>query len=137
MKNRLLVLVMMCALAGTLFATGDAEGTAKPVTLSVVMHNNTLTGPFEEIYAIWEEQTGNTVEISKLASGEDYGAMMQTRFATNDFPDAFEMDPGTKQYIKLRAEETLYDWTNDPIMVRITESSRDFQTLNEKIYGVA
>ena len=50
---------------------------------------------------------------------------------------AFEMDPGTKQYIKLRAEETLYDWTNDPIMVRITESSRDFQTLNEKIYGVA
>lgn len=127
---------MMCALAGTLFATGDGEGSAKPVTLSVVMHNNTLTGPFEEMYAIWEELTGNTVEISKLAAGEDYGAMMQTRFATNDYPDAFEMDPGTKQYIKLRAGETLYDWTNDPIIDRVTESTEEFQTLNGKIYGI-
>jgi raffinose/stachyose/melibiose transport system substrate-binding protein len=137
MKKRLLFLFMVCALAGTLFASGADDGTAKPVTLNVVMHNNTLTGPYEEIFAIWEEKTGNTVEISKLAAGEDYGAMMQTRFATNDYPDVFEMDPGTKQYIKLRAEETLYDWTDDPIMDRITESSRDFQTLKGKIYGVA
>jgi len=136
MKNRLLILVMMSALVGTLFAAGGQEGEGQPVTLSVVLHNTTLRGPFEDIFALYKAKTGNTVEILTLAAGEDYGVMMQTRFATNDYPDVFEMDPGTKQYIKLRAEETLYDWTNDPIIDRITESTREFQTLNGKIFGI-
>ena len=63
--------------------------------------------------------------------------MVSARFATNDYPEVMEMDPGTKQYIKYRAEETLYEWTGDPILERLTDSSREFQTLNGKVYGVA
>ncbi|OHE62425.1 MAG: hypothetical protein A2Y36_06090, partial [Treponema sp. GWA1_62_8] len=71
-----------------------------------------------------------------LPAGEEYGRLMQTRFATNDYPDLFEMDPGTKQYIKFRADETLYDWTSDPVIKRIAASTVDFQTLDGKIYGI-
>lgn len=134
MKTRLMILIMVSALVGTLFAGGTQE--AQPVRLRFILKNTTVVDSYQDIIDLYEAESGNSVEIQSMPSGEDYGQLMLTRFATNDYPDVFEMDPGTKQYIKFRAEDTLYDWTGDPILDRVTESTREFQTMNGKIYGI-
>ena len=135
MKSRVFAVVLMVALAATLAATPVQEE-AGPVTVTFVLKNTTLTTPYEDIFSLYEASSENTVEIQALPAGEDYGQLMLTRFATNDYPDVFEMDPGTKQYIKFRAEDTLYDWTNDSILDRITDSTLEFQTMKGKVYGI-
>jgi raffinose/stachyose/melibiose transport system substrate-binding protein len=70
--------------------------------------------------------------------GGDFDNMIKTRFSTGDFPDLFLMQPGTKQNIKLRAEETLREWSGDAdIWSRVIPSMKEFQTTSTgKIYGV-
>jgi raffinose/stachyose/melibiose transport system substrate-binding protein len=109
---------------------------AENVTLTCVIPNTTNTAAYEQIFAAYKAKTGVEVELQALPPGEDYGRLLLTRFNTGDYPDLFEMDPGTKQYTKFRGDETLYDWAKDPIMSRLTASSREFQTLNGHIYGV-
>jgi raffinose/stachyose/melibiose transport system substrate-binding protein len=47
------------------------------------------------------------------------------------------MQPGTKQYVKLQAEETLYEWSgNKEVLNRLEDFHRENQTLNGKIYGI-
>ena len=133
----LATLVLLLALATSLWAEGAREAAVPaPVTITFVLKNTTQTAPYEQIFAQYKAKTGNSVEIQALPAGEEYGQLMMTRFATNDYPDAFEMDPGTKQYIKFRAADTLFEWTGDPIMDRVTDSTRDSQALDGRIYGV-
>jgi raffinose/stachyose/melibiose transport system substrate-binding protein len=135
MKRAHLVLaVLLLGLVATgLFASGKVEGGK---TLIFVFKNTTTIAPYEQIFAAFAEKTGNKVEVQALPAGEEFGQIMMTRFATKDYPDAFEMDPGTKQYIKFKAEETLYDWTNSAVIRRVLDATREFQTLNGKVYGV-
>jgi len=130
--SRTLIAVLAMAILLPLSMGAQTRG----VTLTMVVQNTTNTAAYEAIFAAFKAKTGNSVEIQALPAGEEYGRLMQTRFATKDYPDLFEMDPGTKQYIKFRADETLYDWTNDPIIGRIAASTVDFQTLDAKIYGI-
>ncbi|HWR11726.1 MAG TPA: ABC transporter substrate-binding protein [Rectinemataceae bacterium] len=127
----MIAVIMMAALLPL-----SVSAQAKGVTLTMVVPNTANTAAYETIFAAFKAKTGNSVEIQALPAGEEYGRLMQTRFATKDYPDLFEMDPGTKQYIKFRADETLYDWTDDPIIGRIAASTVDFQTLDSKIYGI-
>ncbi|MDF2960438.1 MAG: hypothetical protein K0S39_2173 [Paenibacillus sp.] len=117
-------------------AKTEAPKKADPVTLTFVAPNTTTTQPYVDIFKKYEEKTGNKVEIQALPSGEDYGRLLLTRFATKDYPDLFLMDPGTKQYVKFRADEELYDFTNEDFLGRMTDSIKQFQTLNGKIYGI-
>jgi raffinose/stachyose/melibiose transport system substrate-binding protein len=117
-------------------AQAEAPKKADPVTLTFVVPNTTTTQPYVDIFKKYEEKTGNKVEIQALPSGEDFGRLMLTRFSTKDYPDLFYMDPGTKQYVKFRADEELYDFTNDESLGRVTDSIKQFQTLNGKVYGI-
>ncbi|WP_165972414.1 ABC transporter substrate-binding protein [Paenibacillus piri] len=114
----------------------EAPKKADPITLTFVVPNTTTTQPYVDIFKKYEEKTGNKVEIQALPSGEDYGRLLLTRFATKDYPDLFQMDPGTKQYVKFRADEELYDFTNEDFLNRMTDSIKQFQTLNGKVYGI-
>lgn len=124
------------AAAATLSLLAPASIFAQKTSLTLVIPNTTNTAAYEQIFAAYKAKTGVEVEIQALPPGEDYGRLLLTRFNTGDYPDLFEMDPGTKQYTKFRADETLYDWTSDPIMNRLTPSTREFQTLDGHIYGV-
>jgi len=138
MKKAVILIVTLLAIVATAaFSAGGGEGGApKPVTLMFSLKNTSTTAPYEAIFAKYQEKSGNKVEIQALAAGEEYGQLMLTRFATNDYPDLFEMDPGTKQYIKFRAEDTLHEWTNSPVARLMTDSMREFQTLDGKVYGI-
>ncbi|GFZ92025.1 hypothetical protein GCM10008018_42990 [Paenibacillus marchantiophytorum] len=108
-----------------------------PVTLTFVISNTVDAAPFNKIFEAYQKQTGNKVEVQALPGG-DFDNMMKTRFATGDFPDLFLMQPGTKQNVKLRAEETLHDWSSDTaVWERIIPSMKEFQTtIDKKIFGV-
>jgi raffinose/stachyose/melibiose transport system substrate-binding protein len=114
----------------------SGSAAADKVTLIFVVPNTTNTAAYEQIFAAYKAKTGVSVDIQALPPGEDYGRLLLTRFNTGDYPDLFEMDPGTKQYTKFRADETLYDWAKDPILSRLTASTREFQTLNGHVYGM-
>ncbi|MCU6792265.1 ABC transporter substrate-binding protein [Paenibacillus sp. WQ 127069] len=108
-----------------------------PVTLTFVIANTVDAAPFNKIFEAYQKQTGNKVELQALPGGE-FDNMMKTRFSTGDFPDLFLMQPGTKQNVKLRAEETLQEWSGSAdIWDRIIPSMKEFQTTpDKKIYGV-
>jgi raffinose/stachyose/melibiose transport system substrate-binding protein len=107
-----------------------------PVTLTFLLASTENVIPYQKIFQAYETKTGNKVELQSLPGG-DYDNMIKTRFATGDFPDLFLMQPGTKQYVKLRADETLYDWANEKdVLGRLLDNIKEFQTLDSKIYGV-
>lgn len=131
------VLLILLAAAAVAWAEGAGEGARRgPVTITFVRKNTTLPAAYEKIFVEFKAKTGNTVEMQALPAGEEYGQLLMTRFATKDYPDVFEMDPGPKQYAKFRAEETLYEWSQDKILDRLVDSSREFAKLNGKIYGI-
>ncbi|MGG1554749.1 MULTISPECIES: ABC transporter substrate-binding protein [Paenibacillus] len=108
-----------------------------PVTLTFAIANTVDVTPFNKIFKEYEAKTGNTVEVQALPGG-DFDNMMKTRFSTADFPDLFLMQPGPKQYVKLRASETLKEWSGEKaVWDRIIPTMKDFQMdTSKKIYGV-
>lgn len=106
-------------------------------TISFVLPSTTENTPFLEIFRRFEEKTGHRVELQPLPGGAEYDNMIKIRFSTADFPDVLLMQPGTKQYVKLRAEETLYEWSGErEVLDRIEEQILSFQVLNGKVYGI-
>jgi raffinose/stachyose/melibiose transport system substrate-binding protein len=108
-----------------------------PVTLTFLIANTDDVTPYNLIFEQYEKQTGNKIEVQALPGG-DYDNMLKTRFSTGDFPDVFLMQPGTKQYVKLRADETLYEWSGEAgVWDNVIDSIKEFQTTPEgKAYGV-
>lgn len=130
MKKLCMVLLTGFA-AFTLWAAPSRE--AAPKKISFLVNNSQVLDPYEAMFAKYKQQTGVEVEIGTMdATNEQY---ILTRFATRDYPDAFYFDPGTKQYTKFRTEE-LYEWTNDPLFNNVTPATKQFQTLDGRIYGV-
>ncbi len=113
------------------------EPAKDPVTLTFLIPNTDDVTPYNQIFKAYEEQTGNKVEVQALPGG-DYDNMLKTRFSTGDFPDVFLMQPGTKQYVKLRADETLYEWSGESgVWDNVIESIAEFQkNADGKAYGV-
>jgi ABC-type glycerol-3-phosphate transport system substrate-binding protein len=132
MKKVLMVMTIVLITAGLWAGAGKESGGGKIV---YAVPNTAVMTPYETIFARYTAKTGAQVESQVLPAGEEFGRLMLTRFATNDYPDAFTMDPGTKQYTKFRVEE-LYDWTGDPLFDRVLPATKEFQTYQGKIYGV-
>jgi raffinose/stachyose/melibiose transport system substrate-binding protein len=121
----------------TTAASTPAPAKKDPVTLTFAIANTVDATPFNKIFKEFETKTGNKVELQALPGG-DFDNMMKTRFSTGDFPDLFLMQPGPKQYVKLRASETLREWSGDQaVWDRIIPTMKEFQAdANKKIYGV-
>lgn len=121
----------------TTAASTPAPAKKDPVTLTFAIANTVDATPFNKIFKEFETKTGNKVELQALPGG-DFDNMMKTRFSTGDFPDLFLMQPGPKQYVKLRASETLREWSGDQaVWDRIIPTMKEFQAdVNKKIYGV-
>ncbi|MCK9547033.1 MAG: extracellular solute-binding protein [Sphaerochaeta sp.] len=133
--KKLISLLLVLVIAFAVFAAPSAEvGPKKPSSLTVVVPNTTILDPLEKIFAKYTAEVGIKVEIQALPAGEEYGRLLQTRFATKDYPDLFTMDPGTKQYTKFGVDRLL-EMTGDPLFDNVLEASLDFQRYQGKLYG--
>jgi raffinose/stachyose/melibiose transport system substrate-binding protein len=133
--KKIVLVTLICLTAMSVWATGSKDKAAGGGKVIFAIQNTAVAAPFEQMFAAYKAKTGIEVELQVLPAGEEYGRLLLTRFATNDYPDAFLMDPGTKQYTKFRVDE-LYDWTNDPIYNNVLPATKEFQTYQGKIYGV-
>lgn len=116
--------------------SGDGEGDGG-ATINFVYANSVNIDPYEEIFESFEEETGNKIELQPLEGGQEYTTMMKTRFNTEDYPDIFLMDPGTKQNTKFQAEETLVDWSEETdIIENLTDEAKTMQDDSGNIYGI-
>ncbi|SFB22551.1 raffinose/stachyose/melibiose transport system substrate-binding protein [Cohnella sp. OV330] len=114
----------------------SAKPAKDPVTLTFVISNTEDTTAFTKIFDAYQQKTGNKVELQALPGG-DYDNLIKTRFSTGDFPDLFLMQPGTKQYVKLRADETLHEWSGESgVWDNVIDSIKQAQVQDDKIYGV-
>lgn len=135
MNKKILSVILVILVAGFVFAAGTKEAAeTKPSSLTVVVPNTTILEPLEKIFAKYTAETGIKVEIQALPSGEEYGRLLQTRFATKDYPDLFTMDPGTKQYTKFGVDRLL-EMTGDPLFENVLDASLHFQLYQGKLYG--
>lgn len=135
MYKKILTAISLLLVAGLVFAAGAKEvADTKPSSLTVMVPNTTITEPLEKIFAKFTNETGIKIELQALPSGEDYGRLLQTRFATKDYPDVFTMDPGTKQYTKFGVDRLL-EMTGDPLFDNVLDASLNFQLYQGKLYG--
>lgn len=135
MKKLFAITLFSLVVTALLFAGGAQEATPKkPSSLTFMVPNTTMQEPLERIFAQFTAETGIKVEIQALPAGEEYGRLLQTRFATKDYPDVFLMDPGTKQYAKFGVDRLL-EMTGDPLFENVLEASLDFQRYQGKLYG--
>jgi len=128
--KKIIPVLLISLMAVSVWAAASRDAAPKRISFATV--NTTVLTPFEEIFARYKAKTGIDVDIQTMPYEDQY---ILTRFATKDYPDAFAWDPGTKQYTKFRIEE-LYNWTNDPLFNKVLPATKQFQTLNNEIYGV-
>lgn len=135
MKKAIAVSMMLLIAVGFVFAAATAEtAPKKPASLTVVVPNTVILDPLEKIFADYTAQSGIKVEIQPIPAGEEYGRLLQTRFATKDYPDLFSMDPGTKQYIKFGVDR-LHEMTGDVLFDNVLDAAKNFQLYQGKLYG--
>jgi raffinose/stachyose/melibiose transport system substrate-binding protein len=91
---------------------------------------------FDEIFANFAKQTGNTVNQQILPDVNEYENIIKTRFATNDPPDIFYFFTGPNEYTTLQAEKNLVEFSKEDLLKNLSSAVRDFYTVNGKIYGI-
>ncbi|QGQ98322.1 carbohydrate ABC transporter substrate-binding protein [Paenibacillus psychroresistens] len=114
-------------------ATATPEPKKDPVTLSFAMSGDVPLTGVEEIFKNFEAKTGNKVEILGLP---DYANVIKARLATKDYPDVFWYYPGTGDFSVFKPDENFADLSNEAYVSDITDSQKNFQTLDGKLYGM-
>jgi raffinose/stachyose/melibiose transport system substrate-binding protein len=132
MKKLLLAALICLTAAGAVWA-GARRDSSAPAKVQFLVNNAQVLDPYEKFIADYKAKTGVEVELGTIDATNEQ--VILTRFATKDYPDGFLFDPGTKQYTKFGVSE-LYEWTNDPLFNNVLPATKQFQTLDGKIYGV-
>jgi raffinose/stachyose/melibiose transport system substrate-binding protein len=130
--KKLFLVMLTLLLATSVFASAGQDSQAKP-PVSFLINNAQVVTPYETLIAKYKAETGIDVQLGSFDATNEQQIL--TRWATKDYPDGFVFDTGTKQYTKF-GMDTLYDWTNDPLFNNVLPATKEYQTLNGKIYGV-
>jgi len=114
---------------------GCSKGPVK-LTFTTLGNGDPEAKAFDEIFAGFAKQSGNTVTQQILPDVNEYENIIKTRFATNDAPDIFYFFTGPNEYITLQAEKNLVDFSKEDFVKNLSTAVRDFYTVNGKIYGI-
>jgi len=119
-------------------ASASAPANKDPVklTFATVANGDSESQAFKEIFANYEQATGNKVDLQILPDVNQYENIIKTRFATQDAPDIFYFFAGPNEYVTMQAEKNLVEMTGAPYVGNLTSAVRDFYTVDGKIYGI-
>ncbi len=134
-KKLLIVLVLVTALAGFAFATGQAEGEEEPdtVELDVFQSKTVIAEQFEDMAAEFEEDNPNiSVNAETVGGGADWQTILKSRFAAGEGPDVFNIE-GPAQYELWR--ENIADLSGEPFTEEAVESALEPLNIDGNQYG--
>ncbi len=92
MKKLLIVVVIMVALMGSVFAAGSKESsTGKSATITLMQNKPEIDGALKDYAKAWNGLTGNTVIVKSVggSSSITLGQQLKADFAAGDMPDIF------------------------------------------------
>ena len=120
--------------------TKQAESTEKkePVTINFVTGGDLSSAGIEDMVKLYEQKSGNKVDMTVLPKGNEYTTVLRTRWATKDYPDAVYYFATNAHYDWLKANEVLIDLTNEPCAQNMTDVvKKSFTWTDNKVYGTA
>ena len=117
-------LICFSLLLALLFSMGLAQ--AEGVTIKGFGLTAGTTAIMEEVMKDYKEQTGNTLEWE--IAGEDYAAVLRTRFAANEAPDVFDLSGNEIS----SWSERLADLSGSDFLNYLFESSKEFIKVDGK-----
>ena len=88
MKRRSGLFAFAVVLMATVALVGCSKGPVK-LTFTTLGNGDPEAKAFDEIFAGYAKQSGNTVTQQILPDVNEYENIIKTRFATNDAPDIF------------------------------------------------
>ncbi|MFA6732327.1 MAG: extracellular solute-binding protein [Sphaerochaeta sp.] len=130
MKKMLFVVMAVLLAFSPLFAAGQQEQAAGPVTLNVLFYSPELAEQYNDMVAAYKAETGVTLDITVLQT--DYRSVLTSRLNSGDVPDIFMSsayaDNSTyKDYV--------YDLTNEDFIKKIEPSALQGVTVDGKVLG--
>ncbi|MEA4859722.1 MAG: extracellular solute-binding protein [Sphaerochaeta sp.] len=130
MKKMLFVVMAVLLAFSPLFAAGQQEQKAGPVTLNVLFYSPELAEQYNDMVAAYKAETGVTLDITVLQT--DYRSVLTSRLNSGDVPDIFMSsayaDNSTyKDYV--------YDLTNEDFIKKIEPSALQGVTVDGKVLG--
>ena len=87
MKKMLFVVMAVLLAFSPLFAAGQQEQKAGPVTLNVLFYSPELAEQYNDMVAAYKAETGVTLDITVLQT--DYRSVLTSRLNSGDVPDIF------------------------------------------------
>ncbi|NCC13133.1 MAG: extracellular solute-binding protein [Spirochaetia bacterium] len=130
MKKMLFVVMAVLLAFSPLFAAGQQEQAAGPVTLNVLFYSPELAEQYNDMVAAYKAETGVTLDITVLQT--DYRSVLTSRLNSGDVPDIFMSsayaDNSTyKDYV--------YDLTNEDFIKKIEPSALQGVIVDGKVLG--
>ncbi len=93
MKKLLVMLIILVAFFGTVFANGskEASSSSKGATITLMQNKPEIDGALKDYAKVWNEKTGNTVIVKSVggSSSITLGQQLKADFAAGDMPDLF------------------------------------------------
>jgi raffinose/stachyose/melibiose transport system substrate-binding protein len=132
------VLVLVIAVAGFAFATGQAEEEGggmegETVELDVFQSKTVIAEQFEAMAAEFEEANpGVTVNVETVGGSADWQTILKSRFTADEGPDVFNIE-GPAQYELW--SENIADLSGEPFTEEAVPSAMQPLNINGKQYG--
>ena len=128
MKRILSFFLILCCMAGALFAAGQKA--QSPATLTLLFYSPELQSQYNDMVAAYKAETGVTLDITVLQT--DYRSVLTSRINSGDIPDVFMSsayaDNSTyKDYV--------YDLSKEDFIKNISPSALEGVTVDGKIIG--
>lgn len=127
MKKTVVLLLMILMVAGTLFANGEQEKSAR---ITLMQNKPEIDAMLQEYGAIWSENTGIDITIKSVGggSGATMGQQLRADYAAGEMPDIFTIAgiEDYKEWESLILDLSGEDW--------VDETSVAF-TVDGKVYG--
>ncbi|MDB5055838.1 MAG: extracellular solute-binding protein family 1 [Bacilli bacterium] len=122
--------------AATAAPAPTATPKVEPVTLSIMVDNNSQAQPgFEEVAKIAEQKYNIKISFEIKPAGAEGDNLVKTRLATGDMTDILNYNAGSL-FLAISPEKNFADLTNEPFAGNIMDSFKSVVTANGKLYGV-
>lgn len=127
------VALAACSGSGTTSPRTDGEA---PTGVTLTMWHTTADSPaILDLYAAWEEQSGNTIELIDIPA-DTFPATVQTQWATGDRPDLLEFYGAREDLRSLNPAQNLVDLSDLEFVDHLGDLAGLSGSLDGTTYGV-